>query len=101
MKTLKLAVLALMLGASVVMYAKPKKKVKTPNAPTQTSKPIDRILRLNCTIEKGGTVKNANGEVIGTLNSKYEVVNAAGQVIGSIEKTSAEKIGEVYFGGSE
>jgi len=93
--------LALMLCASVVTYAKPKKKVKTQNTKTESPQPISRILRQNCTIEKGGTVKNTQGEVIGTLNSKYEVVNADGKVIGNVEKTSSEKIGEVYFGGSE
>ena len=92
MKTIKIAVLAIMICASFVSYAKPKKGVKAQN--TQT---INTIARLNCTVENDGTVKEADGTVIGKLNSDGNVVNADGQVIGKMGKTDAEKIQEVYF----
>ena len=89
MKTIKIAALALMLCASVMTYAKPKKGVKAQN---NTS-----VVKLDCTVESDGTVKNTSGEAIGKLNSDGNVVNAAGQVIGTMQKTSAQKIQEVYF----
>ena len=91
MKTIKIAALALMLCASVVTYAKPKKD-KAQKAQNTTS-----VAKLNCIIEADGTVKNANGEVLGKLSSNGQIVNASGQVIGKMEKTSAQKIQEIYF----
>jgi len=91
MKTIKIAALALMLCASVVTYAKPKKDK------TNTTQNTTTVAKLNCTVDTDGTVRNANGEVIGKLSSNGQIVNGSGQVIGSMEKTSAQKIGEIYF----
>ena len=92
MKTIKIAALAIMLCTSVVTFAKPKKGLKAQN--TQT---VNTIARLNCTVENDGTVKEADGTVIGKLNSDGKVVNAAGEVIGTMARTDAQKIQEVYF----
>jgi len=81
MKTVKIAVMALMLCASVVTYAKPKKGVKAPNTKATTT-----VIDVNGTIESDGTVKNAKGEVVGKFDAKGNLVNSAGQVIGSMEK---------------
>jgi hypothetical protein len=80
MKTVKIAIMALMLCASVVTYAKPKKGVKTHTQTTTT------VIDVYGTVESDGTVKNANGEVIGKLNADGNLVNPAGQVIGNVEK---------------
>jgi len=81
-----------MLCASVVVtYAKPKKD-KAHKTQNTTS-----VAKLNCTVDADGTVRNANGEVIGKLSSNRQIVNGSGQVIGSMEKTAAEKIGGIYF----
>ena len=91
MKTLKIALLALMVCASVVTYAKPKKGVKTQNAQSTT------VARINCTVENDGTVKEADGTVIGKVNAEGKIINAVGEVIGSMGRTDAQKIQEVYF----
>ena len=80
MKTIKIAIMALALCASVATYAKPKKNVKASNAQTTT------VISVHGTVESDGTVKNANGEVIGKFNSDGNMVNTAGQVIGTVEK---------------
>ena len=80
MKTIKIALMALALCASVVTYAKPKKNVKASKAQTTT------VINVYGTIESDGTVKNANGEVIGKFNSDGNLVNTAGQIIGTMEK---------------
>ena len=91
MKTIKIAALAIMLGASVVTYAKPKKDK------AQKTENTSSVARINCTVEADGTIKNANGEVLGKLSSNGQIVNAQGQVIGTMGKTDAQKIQEVYF----
>ena len=73
MKTLKIALLALMVCASVVTYAKPKKGVKTQNAQSTT------VARINCTVENDGTVKEADGTVIGKVNAEGKIINAVGE----------------------
>jgi len=84
--------MALMVCASVVTFAKPKKGVKTQNAQTTTS-----VARINCTVENDGTVKEADGTVIGKVNADGKIINAEGQVIGSMGRTDSQKIQEVYF----
>ena len=91
MKTIKIALMALMVCAAVVTYAKPKKGVKTQNAQTTT------VARINCTVESDGTVKETDGTVIGKVNADGKIINAEGQVIGSMARTDAQKIHEIYF----
>ena len=93
MKTIKIAVLAIMILASLASYAKPKKGAKA----QKNAETTNIVTRLSCTVENDGTVKEADGTVIGKLNSDGNVVNADGQVIGKMGKTDAEKIQEVYF----
>ena len=91
MKTIKIALMALMVCAAVVTYAKPKKGVKTQNVQTAT------VAKINCTVENDGTVKEADGSVIGKVDADGKIINATGQVIGSMEKTDAQKIRQYYF----
>jgi len=91
MKTIKLTAIALMLCASVVTYAKPKKDKANKTQNTSS------VAKLNCTVDGDGTVRNANGEVLGKLSSNGQIVNSSGQVLGSMAKTDAQKIGEIYF----
>lgn len=93
MKLIKFTLLTLMLCASVMTFAKPKKGKNTQNT--------TKVVKLSCTLDSDGTLKNVDGEVIGKLNSDGNVVNAAGHVIGSIERTSKEKIGEAYPGSGD
>jgi len=81
MKTVKIAIMALMLCASVVTYAKPKKNVKDQNTKATTT-----VIDVYGAVESDGTVKNAKGEVIGKINSEGNLVNSAGQMIGNVEK---------------
>ena len=85
--------MALMVCAAVVTYAKPKKGVKTQNAQTTAT----TVAKINCTVENDGTVKEADGAVIGKVDANGNIINAAGQVIGSMEKTDAQKIRQYYF----
>jgi len=85
--------MALLVGTSVVAYAKPKKGVKT----AQTEQTSNTVVYTNCTIENDGTVRNYKGEAIGKLSAGNKVVNANGEVIGVVGRQSLQSIGEVYF----
>jgi len=89
MRTIKYAVMALMLGVSVVTYAGPGKHHK--------AKEQYKIAKVSSFIRNDGTVIDENGDVLGKLNSKGQIVNNAGQVIGKMGKTDAQKIGSIYF----
>jgi len=87
MKMIKYIIIAVMICSSVLTFAKPKKGNKVKKATT---------VSIDFTVDRDGTVRNSNGEVIG----KYEngvIIDSEGKALGSKEKTSAEKIGEIYF----
>ena len=52
----------------------------------------------NCSVGSDGTIKNKTGEVVGKLTSTGTIVDpTSGQVIGSREETTEEKISKIYI----
>ena len=89
MRTIKYAVMALVLGASAVTYAVPGKHHK--------AKDQYKVARVNSIIGKNGTVVDENGDVLGKLDSKGQIINSSGQLIGRMARSNSEKIGQIYF----
>ena len=92
MRTIKFTIVAVMLCASVVTYAKPKKNNK--NSSAQTSSIVETAPAY--TVDADRTVRNAKGEVVGKIDVEGKIINVNGQVIGRILQYSASNIQEVY-----
>lgn len=85
MKTIKYMVLALALFASTeAIFANPAYK---PNKVKTTTV----LLRLNCTVEPNGVVKDNAGTIIGKLNANGTVTDNQGNIIGSKARIAQEK----------